>query len=98
GALLWLLAAYVAVDAGRRLLGYGERSERSVAGIAVTVAALVIMPLLARAKLRVADAIGSRALRTDAQEAVCCAWLSAATLGGLTLNALFGWWWADPAA
>src|SRR5438552_1724039 len=42
--------------------------------------------------------LASVALRTDACEAVCCAWLSAATLGGLLLNALFGWWWADPVA
>jgi divalent metal cation (Fe/Co/Zn/Cd) transporter len=96
--LLWLLAAYIAVDAGRRLLGYGARAEESLPGIGITVAALVVMPLLARAKLRVAEAIGSRALRTDAYEAVCCAWLSATTLAGLLLNAAFGWWWADPAA
>lgn len=98
GALLWLLAAYVAVDASRRLLGFGERAEVSPAGIGITVAALVVMPLLARGKLSVANALDSAALRADACEAVCCAWLSAATLAGLALNALFHWWWADPAA
>jgi divalent metal cation (Fe/Co/Zn/Cd) transporter len=98
GLLLFLLALYIVVDAGRRLLGYGDHAEESLAGIAITVAALVVMPLLARAKLRLADAIGSRALRTDAYEAVCCAWLSVTTLAGLALNALFGWWWADPVA
>jgi divalent metal cation (Fe/Co/Zn/Cd) transporter len=97
-ALLLLLAAYVALDAGRRLLGGGERPHESLAGIAITVAALVVMPLLARAKLRIADAVGSRALRTDAMEAVCCAWLAVTTLAGLALNAAFGWWWADPVA
>jgi cation diffusion facilitator family transporter len=98
GAILWLLAAYVSFDAGRRLLGFGREAEESWTGVGITVAALVIMPLLARAKLRVADGLNSRALRTDAYEAVCCAWLSATTLGGLLLNAAFGWAWADPLA
>ena len=98
GVILWVLALYITFDAGRRLVGWGERAEESWTGIGITVAALVIMPLLAWAKLRVADALNSRALRTDAYEAVCCAWLSATTLAGLLLNAAFGWWWADPVA
>jgi len=56
------------------------------------------MPLLARAKLRVATAIGSEALRADAYESICCAWLATTALAGLALNAAFGWWWADPVA
>ena len=96
--ILWLLAAYISVDAGRRLAGFGEKAEESIPGIAITAMALVVMPLLARAKLRVANELNSRTLRTDAYEAVCCAWLSATTLSGLILNALFGWWWADPLA
>lgn len=98
GAILLTLAAYIAFDAGRRLLGYGARPEESLAGIGITAAALIVMPLLARGKLRIANALDSRALRTDAYEAVCCAWLAATTLGGLVLSALFGWWWADPIA
>lgn len=98
GALLLALAAYVVVDAARRLAGRGARAEESVLGIVVTAAALVIMPILGRAKLRVAAALGSRALRADAFETIACAWLALATLGGLALNAAFGWWWADPAA
>lgn len=97
-ALLLVLALYVLIDAGRRLLGFGERAHESHLGLAVTAAALVLMPLLARGKLHVAEGLGSVALRTDAYEAVCCAWLSATTLGGLLLNAVFGWWWADPVA
>jgi divalent metal cation (Fe/Co/Zn/Cd) transporter len=96
--ILWALAGYIAIDAGRRLLGFGERATESPIGIGVTVAALIIMPLLARAKLRTADGLDSRTLRTDAYEAVCCAWLSFTTLSGLVLNALFNWWWADPVA
>jgi divalent metal cation (Fe/Co/Zn/Cd) transporter len=92
------LALYVLLDAGRRLLGFGEQARESPMGLAVTTAALFIMPLLARGKLRLAEGLGSVALRTDAYEAICCAWLSATTLGGLSLNAVFGWWWADPVA
>jgi divalent metal cation (Fe/Co/Zn/Cd) transporter len=98
GVILWVLAAYITFDAGRRLLGFGEKAHESLTGIAVTGAALVIMPALAWGKLRIANALDSRALRTDAYEAVCCAWLSVTTLAGLGLNALFGWWWADPMA
>ena len=56
------------------------------------------MPLLGWAKLRVAGGLGSRALRADAVETLACAWLSVATLIGLSLNAVFGWTWADPVA
>lgn len=97
-ALLLILAGYIAFDAGRALMGSGDRAEESIVGIGLTLASLVIMPLLARAKLRIADAVGSRALRTDAYEAVCCAWLALTTLVGLALNAAVGWWWADPLA
>jgi divalent metal cation (Fe/Co/Zn/Cd) transporter len=56
------------------------------------------MPLLARAKRRVAARLESGALRADSRQTGLCAWLSAILLGGLALNALWGWWWADPAA
>ena len=98
GSLLLLLAVYVVIDAGRRLLGYGEEAGESLAGIVLTAASLVVMPLLGWAKLQVADRLGSRALRADAVETLVCAWLSAATLIGLSLNAALGWTWADPIA
>jgi len=56
------------------------------------------MPLLARAKRKVAAAIKSGALKADAKQTELCTYLSAILLGGLLLNALFGWWWADPVA
>src|SRR2546425_826320 len=54
--------------------------------------------IAAGAKLRLAASLGSRALRADAHETIVCAWLSATTLIGLGLNAVLGWWWADPVA
>ncbi len=97
GILLLGLAVYIVVEAARRLLSQ-NRPEESVVGIGLMVASLVVMPLLARAKLRTARALDSRALRADAHETIVCAWLSLTTLCGLALNAAFGWWWADPLA
>jgi divalent metal cation (Fe/Co/Zn/Cd) transporter len=59
---------------------------------------LIIMPVLARAKRRVARALSSRALAADSMETLLCAYLSATLLAGLALNGLLGWWWADPVA
>jgi divalent metal cation (Fe/Co/Zn/Cd) transporter len=97
GLLLLALGAYIVTDSARILLT-GTRPESSGIGIAVTALSLIVMPLLARAKLSVAGRLGSRALRADAHETIVCAWLSATTLVGLGLNALLGWWWADPVA
>jgi divalent metal cation (Fe/Co/Zn/Cd) transporter len=97
GLLLLALAGYLVVESGRRLV-LGDRPNTSVIGLVVTTLSLVVMPLLARAKLRVADALSSRALRADAHETIVCAWLSLTTLLGLALNAVLGWWWADPVA
>ena len=91
------LAAYVAFEAGRDLLR-GESPETSWVGIGLAVASMVVMPLLARAKRRVAVRLASRALEADSRQTDLCAWLSAILLGGLGLNALWGWWWADAVA
>lgn len=97
GLLLLALAVYIVVDSTRVLLT-SSRPESSSLGIALTTLSLIVMPLLARAKLRVAASLGSRALRADAHETIVCAWLSATTLIGLGFNAMLGWWWADPLA
>ena len=98
GALLLALSAYITIDAGRRLLGYGAEAQESRVGIALTAISLVIMPFLGWAKLRTAAALHSGALRADAYETITCSWLSLTTLLGLIANAAFGWWWADPLA
>lgn len=56
------------------------------------------MPLLSRAKRKVASELGSAAMHADSKQTEFCAYLSAILLGGLAINALFGLWWADPAA
>ena len=64
----------------------------------MAILALVVMPLLARAKRRSAGRLNSAALSADSRQSSLCAYLSAILLGGLALNAAFSWWWADPAA
>lgn len=97
GVSFLLLAAYVAFDAAKSLL-MRESPEASYPGIMIAALSLVVMPLLARAKRRVAAQLNSRALKADSRQTDLCAYLSAILLGGLLLNALFGWWWADPVA
>ena len=97
GATFLALAAYVAYDSLTALVRR-ERPDASAVGIAIAALSLVVMPLLARAKRRVALAMGSGALAADAQQTTLCAYLSAILLGGLALNAALGWWWADPVA
>ena len=98
GALLLFLAVYLLADSVRRILGFGREPGPSLPGIILTFISLVVMPVLARAKLRIAGKLASKALRADAYETIACAWLSATALAGLFLNAALGWWWADPAA
>lgn len=97
GLSLFLLAAYIAVDAGLAFWNR-ERPEPSPVGIALTVISMLTMVWLARAKRRAAAGLGSRALEADAFQTTACFWLSVITLSGIGLNAAFGWWWADPAA
>jgi divalent metal cation (Fe/Co/Zn/Cd) transporter len=91
------LAAYVAYDSATTLFRV-ERPEESRVGIALAMVSLIVMPLLVRAKRKVASGLGSRALHADASQTALCTWLSAILLGGLVLNAVVGWWWADPVA
>lgn len=97
GVSFLLLAAYVAVDAIGALARRDE-PDASVPGIVLTVASLVVMPVLARRKRRVAIALGSRAAEADSVQTTACVYLSAVVLAGLAANAAFGWWWADPVA
>ena len=97
GVTFFALAAYLAAESIHDLVSLA-RPEQSVAGLAVTAAALLIMPGLAIAKRRTGQALGNRTLIADSAETAFCAFTSAAALIGLGLNAWPGWWWADPAA
>ncbi|CAN5543037.1 cation transporter [soil metagenome] len=92
-----VLAAGIGVESVRKLV-VGAEPDESWLGIGLAVVSLVVMPALARAKRRVGERMGSRAVTADATETTLCVWLSAILLVGLGLNALFGWWWADPIA
>jgi divalent metal cation (Fe/Co/Zn/Cd) transporter len=93
----FVLAAYVAVEAIRTLAG-GDHPEASWVGIALAAVTAPTMPLLARAKRRVGNELGSAATVQEGAQNMVCAYLSVALLVGLLANALFSWWWADPLA
>jgi len=97
GLSLFLLAAYVAIDASHALLT-GERPAPTLVGLGLTSLSLPVMLWLGRAKRRAALRLESRAMESDAFQTTACMWLSAVTLAGIGLNAALGWWWADPVA
>jgi divalent metal cation (Fe/Co/Zn/Cd) transporter len=93
----FVLAAYVSIESVRTLLG-SDHPNRSWVGIGLALFTAPTMPLLARAKRHVGEQLGSVATTKEGQQNLLCAYLSVALLLGLGANALFGWWWADPAA
>src|SRR5256712_2069487 len=97
GICFLALAAYVSFEALKDLL---TRSSPRVSylGIIYAAACVIVMPLLARAKRRAAANLQSHALHADSHQSDICAYLAMILLVGLGLNALFGWWWADPVA
>jgi len=97
GALLFALAAYVGITSVASLLGNSE-AKPSLLGIAILVAAAIVMPWLAKEKRRLSGATGSAALRADAAQSVLCAYLSLIALAGLAINAIWSVKWADPIA
>jgi divalent metal cation (Fe/Co/Zn/Cd) transporter len=97
GACFLALAIYILYDSASTLL-HRDAPERSIPGIVLAAVSVVVMPVVARAKRRIAAAIASDAMRADSRQTDFCAYLSAILLAGLLLNALFGWWWADPVA
>jgi len=97
GVTFILLAAYVGYEAIADLIAAIE-PDVSYLGIGIAIASLLLMPLVAVAKHRLAHRINSRALEAESRETLVCSYLSAALLLGLGANALLGWWWADPIA
>ncbi|HUS12330.1 MAG TPA: cation transporter [Pyrinomonadaceae bacterium] len=97
GVCFVVLAIYVSYDSLKSLVRR-EAPEESLIGIILAAVSLVIMPLLVRAKRKVARGIRSGALMADSKQTELCTYLSGILLVGLLLNALLGWWWADPVA
>ena len=93
----FILAPYVAYEAIRHLAG-AEHPDVSVLGMALTASSLIGMPLLGRAKQKVARRLGSQATHGEGNQNLLCAYLAGAVFLGLAGNALFGWWWLDPIA
>jgi divalent metal cation (Fe/Co/Zn/Cd) transporter len=93
----FLLAVYVGAEAIRTLIA-GDHPEASWVGIGLAAFTAPTMPLLALAKRRVGNRLGSAATVQEGVQNMVCAYLSVALLVGLLANALFSWWWADPAA
>ncbi len=93
----FVLAAYVTAEALHTLVG-GQHPETSWVGVGLAAVTAPTMPVLARAKRRVGNQLGSSATVKEGAQNMLCAYLSVALLVGLLANALAGWWWADPAA
>jgi divalent metal cation (Fe/Co/Zn/Cd) transporter len=91
------LAAFVAFESVRALVT-GSEPDASPVGIALAVASLAVMPYLAWAQRRTGKALHSTSVVADSTQTLLCSYMSATLLVGLTLNALLGWWWADPLA
>lgn len=97
GVALALLCAYILITTALSLLTR-THADSSPVGIALALAAVIGMPALAWRKRAIATPLGSAALRGDAACSITCASMAGALLVGLTLNSLFGWWWADSLA
>jgi len=97
GVLLFVLAACVVATSLMALLGYSE-PKPTFLGIAILVAAALVMPSLAKEKRRLSRVTGSAALRVDAVQSAMCAYLSLITLAGVAINAIWHFGWADPIA
>lgn len=97
GIALALLCVYGVVSALSGLLTQAN-PESSLVGIALSLAAIIVMPWLGFTKRRIAARIESGALRGDAASSFTCGYMAATVLVGLALNARFHWWWAEDIA
>lgn len=89
GSCLAMLSAYILVEACLHLYRH-EEDHVGVAGIVITAAAVLVMPLLSREKRRVGNALASRAMMTDAQQTDFCMYQAGIVLLGLLAHSIFG--------
>jgi divalent metal cation (Fe/Co/Zn/Cd) transporter len=97
GVCFLALAIYVLYESVSDLVSR-KAPEHSIPGIVLACVSLVVMPVLSRAKKKVATSLGSLAMHADAKQTDFCVYLSAILLIGLLLNTMLGWYWADPLA
>lgn len=98
GFTFFLLAILIIVQSTAVLVNWLPRPQESLTGIILVIASAVVMTILFLMKRRVAEQLGSQALRAEAMESLMCDLQDVTVLVGIGLNALFGWWWADPVA
>ncbi len=98
GITFFMLAAYILVQSIATLLGWFSEPRKSLTGIVLVIASACVMTLLFLVKSKLAERLGSLALRAEAIESLVCDLQDLTVLMGLGLNALLGWWWADPVA
>ena len=91
------LAAWVTVEALMSLFG-GNVAEHSTLGLIITGLSLALMPALAWLEIRTGRELRSKSVIADAHQLLLCMYLSATVFIGISLNSLFGWWWADSVA
>lgn len=92
-----VLAAYLLAQS-TAVLVLGFRPHHSPLGIVWTAVTAAAMFGLAAGKARTGAELGNPVLRTEGRVTLIDGILAGAVLLGLLLNALAGWWWADPAA
>jgi len=92
--LLLSLLPIIGIGAGYSYL-IGVRPEGSIPGIAVAVAAVILMPYLWLQKRKIGDETNCLPLKIDSLESATCFFMSLALLGGLLAESLLGLWWAD---
>ncbi len=97
GGCLFALGTYIFVDACFHLYRH-EHASVGAAGIAITAAAVITMPLLSREKRRIGNALASNAMMTDAKQTDFCMYQAGIVLFGLAAHALFHITWADSVA
>jgi divalent metal cation (Fe/Co/Zn/Cd) transporter len=97
GGILVVIGVYLAV-AGVVALANRSHPEHTAVGVVLTAASVLVLPVLARAKLRLSNQLGSSALHGDGVLSLAAAALAAATLVSLLVESALGWWWADAVA
>jgi divalent metal cation (Fe/Co/Zn/Cd) transporter len=80
GACFIALAIYIAYEAASDLISR-KAPEHSIPGIVLACVSLIVMPIPARAKKRVADDLGSAAMKLDAKQTDFCVYLSVISFG-----------------